>query len=124
VRRVETIAPADRDDQNPLYVGDLLLYPDVGVPVRRAADKELAFFFTAYGRPGTGTTGRLELLLQGRIVSSTPIAIDAFDRAGRVPQLQRIPIDGLPEGVYELRVSVSDRRGSDSKTAPFRIESR
>ena len=121
VRRAEAVAPADRDDQNPLYVGDLLLYPDVGVPVRRAADKELAFFFTAYGRPGTGTTGRLELLSQGRIVSATPIVIGAFDSAGRVPQLQRIPIEGLPQGVYQLRVSVSDTRGSDSKTATFRI---
>ncbi len=52
VRRAETVKPGDRDDRNPLYVGDLLLYPDVGVPVRRSTDKELAFFFTAYGRPG------------------------------------------------------------------------
>ena len=121
VRRAETVKPGDRDDRNPLYVGDLLLYPDVGVPVRRSTDKELAFFFTAYGRPGTPTTGRLELLSQGRVVSATPIAIDAPRRGGRVPQLQRIPIDSLPQGVYELRVSVSDARGSDSKTATFRI---
>jgi hypothetical protein len=38
-----------------------------------------------------------------------------------VPQLQRIPIENLPEGVYQLRVSVADGRGSDSKTATFRI---
>jgi len=121
VRRSETVKPGDRDDQNPLYVGDLLLYPDVGVPVRRAEDKELAFFFTAYGRPGSVTQGRLELLSQGRVVSSAPIALAAFDRDGSDPQLQRIPIDTLPQGVYELRVSISDRASTDSKTAKFRI---
>ncbi len=84
-------------------------------------DKELAFFFTAYGRPGSVTEGRLELLSQGRVVSSAPIALAAFDRDGRVPQLQRIPIDTLPQGVYELRVSISDRASTDSKTAKFRI---
>ncbi len=122
VRRAETVAAADRDAQNPLYVGDLLLYPDVGVPVRRHGDQDLAFFFTVYGTPGAATDGRLELLSQGRVVSSTPLAPGHFDAEGRVPQLQRIPIDTLPVGVYELRVVVADRTGSDSKTAKFRIE--
>jgi VWFA-related protein len=121
VRRSETVTPGARDEQNPLYVGDLLIYPDVGVPVRRADDKELAFFFTAYGRPGSVTEGRLELLSQGRVVSSAPLALVAFDRDGRVPQLQRIPIEALPQGLYELRVSIADRASSDSKTAKFRI---
>lgn len=121
VRRAETVKPGERDAQNPLYVGDLLLYPDLGVPLRRRDDRELAFFFTAYGAPGTNTTGRLELLSQGRVVSSTPLALDRFDGDGRVPQLQRIPIDALPQGVYQLRVSIADRHGADSKTATFRI---
>jgi VWFA-related protein len=121
VGRAEAVKPGDADAQNPLYVGDLLLYPDVGVPVRRAEDRELAFFFTAYGRPGGQTLGLLELLSQGRVVSSTPLALEAFDQQGRVPRLQRIAIDTLAPGVYELRVSVSERDGSDSKTAKFRI---
>jgi len=121
VRRAESVAPGDRDDQNPLYTGDLLLYPDVGVALRRAEDKELAFFFTAYVRPGADTTARLELLSQGRVVSSAPVALDTLDGHGRVPQLQRIPIDRLTAGLYELRISVSDGGGSDSKTATFRI---
>ncbi len=121
VRRTESVASGDRDEANPLYVGDLLLYPDVGVPERRRADRELTFFFMAYGKPGSGTTGRLELLSQGRVVSAVPLTLDAFDSDGRIPQLQRIPIDGLPQGLYELRVNVSDCSGSDSKTARFRI---
>lgn len=121
VGRAETVSAASRDARNPLYVGDLLLYPDVGVPARRREDKELAFFFTAYGTPGTGANGRLELLSQGRVLSSVPLALGTFDGDGRVPQLQRIPIDALPLGLYELRVSVTDRSGSDSKTATFRV---
>jgi hypothetical protein len=41
-----------------------------------------------------------------------------FDADGRYPQLQRVPIDGLTPGLYELRITVGD----DSKTAAFRIE--
>jgi VWFA-related protein len=122
VGRAETVKAADRDAQNPLYVGDLLLYPDIGLPVRRPDDKELAFFFTAYGKPGEHANARLDLLSQGRVVSSVPLALEAFDEQGRLPRLQRITIEALPPGVYQLRVRVDDRTGSDSKTATFRME--
>jgi VWFA-related protein len=118
VRRAERVEAETRDAANPLYVGDLLLYPDAGVPVRRAADKELAFFFTAYGQPGLDVRGRIELLSHGRVASSAPLGPVTFDTDGRYPQLQRVPIDGLTPGLYELRITVGD----DSKTAAFRIE--
>ena len=124
VRRAERLAPGDRDETNPLHVGDLLLYPDVGVATRSRADKELAFFFTAYGERGRDTAGRIELLSRGRVVSSAPLVLDAFDERGSQPHLQRMPIDTLPQGLYELRVTVGDERGSDSKTAQFRIDDR
>lgn len=121
VRRAEPVAAADRDQANPLYVGDLLLYPDVGVPTRRPEDKELAFYFATYGARPRDTSGRIELLSQGRVVSSAPLVVSGGDAHGRLPQLQRMPIDALPAGLYELRVTVSDRAGTDSKTAKFRI---
>lgn len=121
VRRAERVDAKERDAANPLYVGDLLLYPDVGVPLRRAADKELAFFFTAYQMAGRLTGGRIELLSHGRVLSSAPLPSGEVDAEGRRPQLHRLPIDALPPGIYELRVTVSDAAGSDSKTAKFRI---
>ncbi len=121
VGRAEPVEPGGGDDRHPLQAGNLLLYPDVGVPLRRAEDGELAFFFTAYLQPGSAATARLELLAHGRVVSSASLLLDARDGDGRVPQLQRIPIDRLTAGLYELRVSISDGRGSDSKTAAFMI---
>lgn len=121
VRRAEQVKPTERDAANPLYVGDLLLYPDVGVPTRRPDDRELAFYFATYGTKSRDITGRIELLSQGRVVSSAPLVVGALDAQGRFPQLQRVPIDSLTAGLYELRVTVTDRAGSDSKTARFRI---
>jgi hypothetical protein len=121
VRRAEQVAAADRDEANPLYVGDLLLYPDVGVATRRSQDKELAFYFATYGARPRDTSGRIELLSHGRVVSSAPLVVSQVDAQGRFPQLQRMPIDTLPSGLYELRVTVADRAGSDSQTAKFRI---
>ena len=79
------------------------------MPVRRSADKELAFFFTAYGDRARHTHRPPRVAVAGPSrVRRRRSSIDALDRQGRVPHLQRIPIDTLPEGVYELRVSVSD----------------
>ena len=37
----ERVAAETKDPANPLYVGDMLLYPNGGEPFSRAGDKEL-----------------------------------------------------------------------------------
>ena len=48
VRRSEKVPAADRHDDNPLYVGDLLLYPNAGDPVSRSQDRNLTFYYAIY----------------------------------------------------------------------------
>src|SRR5204862_5870310 len=49
--RAEKISPKDRRKENPLLVGDTVVYPNLGEPVSKKA-KEAGFFFTVYPAQG------------------------------------------------------------------------
>lgn len=122
VGRAESVSSDGRDPRNPLFVGDLLLYPRAGEPFVSRRDTELVFFFTAYPAPAAQPTVVIELLRQGRVLSRAPgAALAPADDEGRVPQVQRIPIDALEPGTYEVRVTLQDGGATESRSAPFTI---
>ena len=118
-------AEATADADNPLIVHNTLLYPNLGVPFKKASDKELAFFFTAY--PGTDAqsplSGTIELLQNANVVARSALQLAAADADGRVQQLSRIPIEALPAGEYQLRILVTQGKRTVSRSTEFRIES-
>jgi VWFA-related protein len=112
------------DAQNPLIVNNTLLYPNLGAPLKKSADKELAFFFTAY--PATGDpalTAAIELLQDASVLARVPMQLSAVDSSGRVQQLSRIPITALQPGDYQLRVLVTQGDKTVARSTEFRIES-
>lgn len=121
VRRGERVAEGDRDSANPLYVGETLLYPNLGTPLRAGVDKELPFYFTVYLGDGGQATASLEVLQNARPLAKVPLELEAADDARRIRQVSRIPIDQLGPGTYELRVTVRQGTSGISHTAPFRI---
>jgi VWFA-related protein len=118
-------AEATADADNPLIVHNTLLYPNLGVPFKKASDKELAFFFTAY----TGTdaqaplSGTIELLQNANVVARSALQLATADADGRVQQLSRIPIEALQPGEYQLRILVTQGSRTVSRSTEFRIES-
>ncbi len=63
VRKGEKVPASERVAGSPLYVGDTLLYPNLGQPLTKGADKELGFYFAAYlGSDTTAPSANLELL--------------------------------------------------------------
>jgi VWFA-related protein len=106
VTRAEKIDPNEAHS-GPLYVNDLLVYPNLGDPVSKSA-KQLAFFFTAY--PGAASTDRpvavLELIKNGAPLAQVPLELPGADATGRIQELGRLPLDAIPAGSYELRVVV------------------
>jgi hypothetical protein len=115
VDRAEKVGP-DEPRDGPLYVNDVLVYPNLGAPVAKSA-KELGFFFTVY--PGTASGDRpqaaLELLQNGKLLAKLPLELAVADAAGRIQQIGRLPVEALPPGTYELRVGV--RQGSQSMSS-------
>jgi hypothetical protein len=123
VKRVEQVPAADRDPSKPLAYGDLLLYPNLGEPISKAAGNEVTFFFTVYAaRNGADRPkARISVLRGGARLAEAPIELPEPDASGRVQHVLGLPLAQLPAGSYELRVSVQDDRGQDTRSAAFTI---
>jgi VWFA-related protein len=104
----------------PFLVGRTLLYPNLGQPIRPAANGELTFFFTLYGTTDH-PTAIAQLLRNGGVIAEAPVPL-AADLGPRVQHLGRLPIAALPAGTYELRIRVESRSQSQTRNVFFTIE--
>lgn len=121
-RRGEKVPESDRIPGSPLYVGDTLLYPNLGTPLERGADKELGFYFVAYLAPGGGDArATLQLLKDAQPIASVGLPLPAPDAQNRIPLASRLPVEQLAAGTYELRLVVQQGSAVTSQTAPFRM---
>jgi hypothetical protein len=110
VDRGEHIAADERKD-SPLFVKNVLIYPNLSGEVSKSA-KELGFFFTVYS--GTATSALqavLDVIQNGERLAQLPLSLDPPDAAGRIQQVGRLPLDAFAPGTYELRAIV--KQGAD-----------
>ncbi len=121
VRRAQAVPAGEGDAGNPLYFGDVLLYPNLGQPLSKATDKELAFGFTAYDGHDTPVEASLELLRSGQSVATVPLALGAADKQGRIHQISKLSIETLIPGLYELRITVKTGTQQVTRGVPFAI---
>ena len=121
VRRTEKIPAAERSADNPLYFGDLLLYPNIGEPLRKAADKTLAFFLTVDPAPGAPPTAALEILQKGQSLAQLPMELTKPDASGRIAHAGQLPLASFPAGQYVLRVTVSQGAQKEARDATFTV---
>ena len=98
--------PAEERKDGPLFVKNMLLYPNLTGEVSKSA-KELGFFFTVY--PSTTTSvpqAVLDVIQNGNRLAQLPLTLDAADKSGRIQQVGRLPLDAFAPGTYELRAIV------------------
>jgi VWFA-related protein len=106
----------------PLRYGDVLLHPNLGQAVRREADRSLAFFVTAWPasqRPAIDA--RLEVVHDGRTVSATRSTSLRPDAEGRIQLASSLPLERFAPGAYELRLTLTDGRDEEVRTAAVPI---
>jgi len=122
VRRSEKVPEGERKTDNPLFVGDQLLYPGMGEPLSKAMVKELPFYFVAYAAAGGApVSATLQLSSNGQKLAEAPLELAPATPAGRIAQVSRIPLDALPPGTYELRVSVKQGASAATRATIFRL---
>ena len=121
VSRAERVAKADQRPANPFQAGDMLLYPNLGEPLKKSTTPELGFFFTAYPPKGTKLQASLQVLQNGAQLAGLPLTLDEPDSSGRIQQVSRLPIGSLAAGTYDLRVVLSDGRQQIARSTNFRI---
>jgi VWFA-related protein len=121
VRRAEKM-PASEQPDNPLHVGDLLLYPNIGEPLRKSADKGLSFYVAitpAAGQPAP--VGELELLSGGQSIGRVPMQLAAPGPDGRIKNSAQLPLANFPPGEYGLRIMVTQGSAKEVREAKVKI---
>jgi VWFA-related protein len=125
VRRAERVTDKDKHPDNPLYVGDLLLYPNTGEPLSRERDKDLSFYYVVYPHGPAPVTRALdatmELRRNGKTLARIPVALGQADAQGRIQQMSRFPLKTLTDGTYELCVFVHDSHRTIQRSTFFTV---
>jgi hypothetical protein len=121
---VDRAEPAPQGDptlkHHPLAFKDTLLYPSLGAPISKATHKQVTFFLPMVIDPSVPPTVGLELLQGGRSLGNIVLPLDRPERDA-VKQVGQLPIDTLPPGVYQLRVTVKADDRSVVRTAGFTL---
>ncbi|HEY8461481.1 MAG TPA: VWA domain-containing protein [Blastocatellia bacterium] len=124
LKRADRLTADERKKNHPLYLGEVVVYPNLGEPLRKSVTKHLAFFFTAW--PARGSAEKLKLTIEvirdGRSLGQFPAELPAPDEQGRVKYASALPLDNFQAGGYELRVTVNDGQNSLSRATQFNIE--
>jgi VWFA-related protein len=124
VNRVERVAAETRDPANPLYVDDMLLYPNGGEAYSRSGNKELTFFYTVYPGSSQGPlSANVELQRNGQVLAKMPVELTKTDAQGRIQQVGRLPLTAITPGTYQLHVIVTDGNSTLERTAYFQVVS-
>ena len=123
LKRAEQTSTADEKASNPFHVANMIVYPNLGEPTHKAL-KQVAFFFTAYTTSGTTTGPKLtiELRQQGRTLAQIPGEMPAPDAMGRVQYVAGLPLEKLPAGAYELKITLSDGITTVTRSRDFSVD--
>jgi VWFA-related protein len=104
----------------PLYVGNSLLYPNLGEPIKNSPSRELPFYFALYGDVGA-VKAYAQLSRNGQALAEAPVELaSAVD--SRIQHVGRLPVGTLPAGTYELRIRATDGPHEMSRTAYFTLQ--
>jgi len=124
LKRADRLTADEQKKNHPLHFGEIIVYPNLGEPLRKSVAKQLAFFFTAW--PAQGSAEKLKLTVEviqnGRDLGQIPAELPAADEQGRVKYASALPLDNFQPGKYELRVTVKDGQSSVTRAAQFNLE--
>ena len=123
LKRAEPASAVDEKRSNPFLVSKVMVSPNLGAPIQRSL-KQVPFFFTVYTPAGASTGPKLtvELRQQGRTLAQMPGELMQPDATGRIQYLAGLPLEKIPAGAYELRITISDGATTVARSGSFMIE--
>jgi hypothetical protein len=122
LNRAEPASAADEKHRNPFYVGNVIVSPNLGEPIHRSL-KQVPFFFTVYIPAETSALPKLtvELRQKGRTLAQIPGEMPKPDASGRIQYVAGLPLEKIPAGDYELRITVTDGTTTLARPGYFTI---
>jgi VWFA-related protein len=121
VEQIDGAPPDHTERPAPFFVGQTLVFPNIGDPVMKTTTKDLPFFFTIYRGASGPLTATAQLLRNGGIVAEAPLEIAASTEP-RIQQLDRFPVSGLAPGTYQLRITVASGPQRVAESAYFTLQ--
>ena len=123
VSRADRLTPQEQQDtKNPLHFGEVILYPNLGAPLKKSLMPALGFYFAVYGHDvAVARKTTIEVHQGDKVVASSVADLAAPDATGRIQHAGTLPIKSLAAGNYTLKVSVSDGKASQSRVAAFSV---
>ena len=123
LKRADRLSPEEQKQPNPFHYGELLIYPNLGEPIIKAAMKQLPFFFDVYVPPSVKAAPKLtiEVLKSGQHLANIQAQLPPPDATGLIQFASTIPLDSFQPGDYELKVTVSDGTTDATRRAPFTV---
>ena len=122
---VKTAERLSRDLQtaNPFHFDEVLLYPNLGQPVRKSEVKDLALFITVYPPKDESSSPKLNLEISrdNKPVGQFSYDLPAADQNGRVQYVSAIPLEHLEPAEYEVKITVRGARDTVSRTERVQI---
>jgi hypothetical protein len=102
---------------------DLLVFPNLGEPVSKAAGNKLSLFVTVYTAKEDTTPPKLnlEIASAGRSVGHLSYDLHAPDKTGRIQYASVIALDKFQPGDYELKIAVQAGSRMATRTQNVRI---
>lgn len=122
--RAEQLGAGEKNSSNPLQVGGMQVYPLMGA-VHKQATKQLPFYFSVYqGKAAEKNVPKItiELSRDGQSLAQIPGEAPAADAAGRRQFIGALPVEQMPLGTYELKITVNDGKNSVSSSSHFSVE--
>jgi len=122
LRRAEPANGADENRTNPFHVSTMIVSPFLGEPIPRSM-KQVPFYFTVYLPTGAAAKPKLtvELIREGHTLAQIPGELPDADALGRCQFVSGLPLDKIPAGSYELKITVSGETGTISRSRSFTL---
>jgi VWFA-related protein len=122
LKRAEPVGSTDGNQGNPFRLSNLIVSPNLGEPMQRSL-KQIPFFFTVYLPAGSAAKPKvtIELLTQGRALVQLPGQLPDSDALGRSQFVAALPVEKIPAGSYELKITVSDGPVTLSRSRSFTL---
>jgi VWFA-related protein len=111
----------DENKNNPFRIANIIVSPNLGEPLHHAM-KQVPFFFTVYLPSGSAKPKvTIELITEGKVLSQIPGELPASDAVGRSQFIAALPLEKIPAGSYELKITVAGEGVSLSRSRKFTL---
>jgi VWFA-related protein len=124
IKRADKLSDSEKSISNPFHYEGMLLYPNLGAPLKKTAGARLGFFFDVYPGKTSSSAPKLtiELLANGASQVTLPAELGPRDASGRIQYASAFPLDAFPPGRYELKITVTDGQDTVSRSVGFTVE--